>query len=66
MCGPSWSAAVALGIRTTTGRKRDNRWISFESTLAIEKSESSNRILAFGFAEACASGATVVFITAAM
>jgi hypothetical protein len=48
----TWFLAVDLGIRAITGRKRDNNWISFKSTLGIRDSASSKKSAASGFTEA--------------
>jgi hypothetical protein len=54
---------VDLGIRTITGRKRFNWWISFKSTLEIGDSDSSKKISASACPEAREICATWLFIT---
>jgi hypothetical protein len=64
--GATWFWALDLGIKTITGRKRDNCWISRKSTLRMRDSDSSKKSFASRSIESRANSATGVFITDAV
>jgi hypothetical protein len=64
--GAIWFRALDLGIKTITGRKRDNWWISLKSTFGMRDSDSSKKSFASRSIESRANSATWVFITDAV